>query len=84
LGHCSGQDAERAARAIAAAGLPSTLADVGALGVGDLISALAQDKKAEDGALTFILARRLGEAFAAKGVETAQLADFLIGEGALP
>ena len=30
---------------------------------------MAQDKKAEGGALTFILARAIGEAFVAKGVE---------------
>ena len=84
LGLCSGQDAERAARVIAAAGLPSRLADIGAPGVRDLVSAMAQDKKAEGGALTFILARRLGDAFIAKDVDSAQLADFLIREGALP
>jgi 3-dehydroquinate synthase len=45
---------------------------------------MAQDKKAEGGALTFILARRLGEAFVARGVDAAAARDFLIGEGATP
>jgi 3-dehydroquinate synthase len=45
---------------------------------------MAQDKKAEGGALTFILARRIGEAFIAKGVDPAPVRDFLISEGALP
>ena len=84
LGLCSGQDAERAARAIGAAGLPTRLGDVSGLRAHDLVVAMAQDKKAEGGALTFILARRLGEAFVAKGVDPARLADFLISEGALP
>ena len=39
---------------------------------------------AQGGALTFILARRVGEAFTAKGVDPAPLRDFLITEGALP
>jgi 3-dehydroquinate synthetase len=51
---------------------------------GRLVAHMAQDKKAEGGALTFILARRLGEAFVARGVDAAAAHDFLIGEGAVP
>ena len=43
---------------------------------------MAQDKKAEGGALTFILARAIGEAFVAKGVAAETVREFLIGEGA--
>jgi 3-dehydroquinate synthase len=84
LGHCSGQDAERAGRAIAAAGLPTRLCDLagGPFRADALVAHMAQDKKAEGGALTFILARRIGEAFVAKGVDAAAARDFLIGEGA--
>ena len=49
-----------------------------------LIGHMAQDKKAEGGALTFVLARAIGDAFVAKGVDVAQLRAFLIAEGALP
>ena len=86
LGHCSGQDAERAGRAIAAAGLPTRLAEiVGCPFRADaLIGHMAQDKKAAGGALTFILARGVGDAFVAKGVDPAPLRAFLIEEGALP
>ncbi len=86
LGYCPGQDAERAARALAAAGLPTRLADLAGhpFRAGDLVAHMAQDKKAEGGALTFILARGLGEAFVAKGVDAAATHDFLIGEGAIP
>jgi 3-dehydroquinate synthetase len=45
---------------------------------------MAQDKKAEAGVLTLILARRIGEVFAARDVNPATLRDFLISEGALP
>ena len=84
LGHCSGQDAERAARALAAAGLPTRLADVAAhpFNADRLVAHMAQDKKAEGGTLTFILARGLGDAFVAKGVGAGAARDFLIGEGA--
>jgi 3-dehydroquinate synthase len=85
-GLCPGQDAARAERAIAAAGLPVRMsqarpapfcADV-------LIGHMVQDKKAEDGRITLILARGLGQAFTAKTVDTAALRTFLIQEGALP
>ena len=49
-----------------------------------LTSAMAQDKKAERGALTFILARGIGEAFVAKGVDRDAVHAFLVDEGALP
>jgi len=45
---------------------------------------MAQDKKAEGGQLTFILARGLGDAFVAKNVDGEAVRDFLISEGALP
>jgi 3-dehydroquinate synthase len=45
---------------------------------------MAQDKKAEAGRLTFILARGLGDAFVAKDVDAGLVHDFLLGEGALP
>ena len=47
-----------------------------------LIGHMAQDKKAEAGRLTFILARRIGEAFVARDVERNALRHFLISEGA--
>ena len=86
LGSCPGQDAGRAARAIAAAGLPTQLAELSGypFRADALLTHMAQDKKAEGGSLTFILARGLGDAFVAKGVGAAAARDFLIGEGAIP
>jgi 3-dehydroquinate synthase len=85
LGLCPGQDAERAGRAIAAAGLPTRLADLagGPFRAEAMVGHMAQDKKAEGGALTFILARAIGAAFVARGVDAGAARDFLIGEGAL-
>ena len=86
-GLCTRQDAVRAAAAIAAAGLPTTLAEARLSGArfeaGNLVRHMAQDKKAEGGKLTFILARRLGEAFVAKDVDAFPVAAFLKSEGAV-
>jgi 3-dehydroquinate synthase len=85
-GLCSGQDAVRAERAIAAAGLPTRLADIGGgpFAADRLLAHMAQDKKAEGGRLTLILARGLGQAFVAKAVDPDPLRAFLISEGATP
>ena len=85
LGLCPGQDAARAATAIAAAGLPTTLADIRAepFSAQRLIAHSAQDKKAEGGRLTFVLARAIGDAFVAKDVEPDKLRRFLLDEGAV-
>jgi 3-dehydroquinate synthase len=85
LGLCSGQEAKRAVAAIAAASLPTTLDEIRIepFEADRLIAHMAQDKKAEGGALTFILARAIGEAFVAKGVEPDKLRRFLIEEGAV-
>ena len=83
-GFCPTQGATRAAAAIAQAGLPTTLADVAPkpFDADRLVRHMAQDKKAEGGKLTFILARGLGEAFVAKDVDAGAVRAFLNGEGA--
>lgn len=85
LGLCSAQDAGRATAAIAASGLPTRLSDIRVepFNADALIAHCAQDKKAEGGALTFILARGVGEAFVAKDVEPDKLKRFLLQEGAV-
>ncbi|ACG77157.1 3-dehydroquinate synthase [Phenylobacterium zucineum HLK1] len=83
---CAGQDAERATRAIAAAGLPVRLSETPGhpFDADRLVAHMAQDKKAEAGRLTFILARGLGSAFTAKDVEAQAVRRFLVAEGARP
>lgn len=78
-GLCSGQDSTRVERHLTAVGLPTRLQQVPG-GVGDaraLMDAIRQDKKVARGALTFILARRIGEAFIARDVDGAVVEDFL-------
>ncbi|WP_010684022.1 3-dehydroquinate synthase [Methylobacterium mesophilicum] len=82
LGLCAGQDAGRVANHLALAGLPTRLQAVPG-GCGDaeaILDAMAQDKKVRDGALTFILARGIGQSFIAPGVERAEVAAFLRDE----
>jgi 3-dehydroquinate synthase len=85
LGLCSQADAERATRGIAAAGLPTRLDQIEGhpFDADRLIAHMGQDKKAEGGKLTFILARAIGDAFVAKGVEPLPLRNFLLSEGAI-
>ena len=84
LGLCSGQDAERASAAIAASGLPTRIAEIpaGPFPADALVGHMAQDKKAEGGKLTFILAHGIGRAFVAKDVDAGEVRRFLIDEGA--
>ncbi|MDP3659185.1 3-dehydroquinate synthase [Phenylobacterium sp.] len=83
-GLCTTQDAHRAEAAIRAAGLPTSMADTRAqpYAVERLLEHMAQDKKAEGGALTFILARGLGQAFVARNVDVNAVREFLKAEGA--
>jgi len=85
-GLCSRQDAERASRAIAASGLPTTMTDLPGMPfkADRLVHHMAQDKKAEGGRLTFILARAIGDAFTAKDVTPFAIEYFLWTEGAVP
>ena len=70
LGLAPGQDVGRVAAHLKRAGLPTTLAEIpGTLGSTDiLMAAIAQDKKVQRGALTFILTRGVGQAFIEKNV----------------
>jgi 3-dehydroquinate synthase len=83
-GLCPGQDAQRAEAAIAASGLPVRMAQVKGFpfAADALIRHMGQDKKAEGGRLTFVLAKSLGQAFVAKGVDAAAVRAFLVSEGA--
>jgi 3-dehydroquinate synthase len=78
-GELSHDDAERTARAIAAAGLPSKIASFGMDCTGEtLVDHMRHDKKMEgSGTLPFLLLRGIGEAYMARDVELADVAAFL-------
>ena len=81
-GHCPPGEADRAVRAIAAAGLPVRLDPAYRFRADQLLAHMTQDKKAEGGAITLVLAHRVGEAFVAKGVDAGAVRAFLTAEGA--
>jgi len=82
LGFLPHEEAERVARHLASVGLPTCIRDIaGWSGDGDeILSAMYQDKKVEQGALTFILLRAVGEAFIAKSVAAEDVRAFLQDE----
>jgi 3-dehydroquinate synthetase len=79
---CDAKDAERVVAHFASAGLPTRLADVpGALpGADGLLELMAQDKKVRRGALVFVLARGIGQAFVARDVDPAEVRALLDAE----
>jgi 3-dehydroquinate synthase len=82
LGLCPRTDRHRVEDHLAEAGLPTKLQDVpGGCGTAEqLLEAMAQDKKVKDGALTFILARGIGQSFIAQGIPADTVKKFLVGE----
>ena len=79
LGFCPPTAAERVRRHLAAVALPTTLAEIGAAGLGPerLLALMRRDKKVAGGRITLILARDIGEAFICRDVAPETLARFL-------
>lgn len=80
-GLCPVADLERLTRHLAAAGLPVRPQDVGGVTwtVDGLMAPIAQDKKAREGRVRYILARGIGRSFIAEDVAPAEVAA-LIGD----
>src|SRR5215510_1075970 len=78
-GLVAASDVRRVIAHLAAAGLPTQMKDVpgGVPGVDVLMDLISQDKKVRRGTLTFILARRIGEAFIENEVNAAEVQAFL-------
>jgi len=70
LGHCTEAEAERVEKHLAGLGFRTRISQISGqhFDPDTLLAHMRQDKKAEDGKLTFILARGIGQAFVAKGV----------------
>jgi 3-dehydroquinate synthase len=73
------EDALLVHRHLAAAGLPTSVADINGRPVtsGELMAHIAQDKKVKQGRLTFILTRGIGRAFIAEDVPATRIEEFL-------
>ena len=82
LGHCSEADAERVISHVASAGLPAELSMLNRRFSADtLIGHMRRDKKVRDGALNFVLARGIGQAFTSADVPAEAVTDLLRDEG---
>ncbi len=73
LGLCSADDAKRARAHYAAVGLPTRPTEIDGVEwhTDALLGHMQSDKKVEDGKVTFILARAIGEAFIARDINMA-------------
>lgn len=77
-GLCNGQDAGRIEAHLKQVGLPTRIGQIPEkLSSDAILDAMFQDKKVERGALTFILARGIGQSFIAKNVPAAEVKAFL-------
>jgi 3-dehydroquinate synthase len=79
-GLCDAGEATRLKAHLRTAGLPAGLRDIdgaSALAPEALLSTMMQDKKVDQGRLTLILARRIGEAFIVRGVAADKVLAFL-------
>ena len=81
-GLCSPGEADRVETVIAAAGLPTRLAQAGAFLAEALLARMAGDKKAEAGAVTLILATGIGAAMTRRFDDPAPILAFLREQGA--
>jgi 3-dehydroquinate synthase len=77
-GLCPAADAERVRRHLAASRLPVELRRFGnRISTAALLDHMRKDKKVRDGRLTFILPRRIGDAYVARDVDAAAVRAFL-------
>ncbi len=84
LGLCPQDDRQRVEAHLSAVGLPTRIAEIAGFDAGAVLQAMYQDKKVERGALTFILAHRIGDCFIAKNVDADEIFAFLRDEAGLP
>ncbi len=84
LGLCEQGLNRKVAEHLRRAGLPTHVSDVHLMlpPPEAMVKLMYQDKKAEGGKLTFILARSIGDAFIAKGVDEAKVLAFLRSDSA--
>ena len=82
MGLCSGQDAGRVEGHLRAVGLPTRIGEIPGWNFSEdaIIDAMYQDKKVQRGALTFILARSIGESFIARNVDAEIVRKALVRE----
>jgi shikimate kinase/3-dehydroquinate synthase len=82
LGHCSAADVDRVVSHVAAAGMAADLRSLNRrFSAATLIGHMRRDKKMRDGALHFVLAHGIGEAFTSSDVPPDAVEELLREEG---
>jgi shikimate kinase/3-dehydroquinate synthase len=82
LGHCSTADAERVIAHVSSVGMPADLSMLNRrFSAATLIGHMRRDKKMRDGALHFVLAKGIGQAFTSADVPPEAVLDLLRDEG---
>ena len=82
LGHCTSEDVRRVVSHVAAAGMAPDLRSLNRrFSAAGLIGHMRRDKKMRDGALHFVLARGIGQAFTSADVPPAAVEELLREEG---
>jgi len=82
LGHCAEADAARVEAHLAAVGLPAEISVLNRrFSAATLIGHMRRDKKVRDGALKFVLARGIGQAFTSSDVSAEAVTDLLRDAG---
>jgi shikimate kinase/3-dehydroquinate synthase len=82
---CTEADAERVIEHVASVGLAAELRTLNRrFSAAALIGHMRRDKKVRDGALTFVLARGIGQAFTSRDVPEAAVTELLREEGCAP
>ena len=82
LGHCAREDAERAIAHVASVGMAADLRMLNRrFSASALVEHMKRDKKVRDGALHFVLARGIGQAFTSSDVTAETVVDLLRDEG---
>jgi 3-dehydroquinate synthetase len=81
-GLCATGTADRVARHLEAAGLPTRVSQIpgGRADPDELLRLMGQDKKVRQGKLTFILVRGIGQSFIARDVSPEAVRSFLAND----
>ncbi len=85
LGHCSKEDAIRVRAHVESVSMPASIGQMNRrFSAEKLLGHMRKDKKVRDGAITFVLARGIGDAFTARDVDPAAVRALLLEEGCDP
>ncbi|MFT8718661.1 MAG: 3-dehydroquinate synthase [Acetobacter sp.] len=85
LGYCPQADLDRVTAHLDALGMPARISDLGRpFAVRTLLDHMTRDKKMQDGRLTFVLVRGIGQAFTCRDVPAQAVHDVLAEDGCAP